>query len=118
VLSLLALLTPAQPAGVLLRSERGAASLPQIIVPTVEFPDATVAEFVQLIGDKVVGNMQWSEPAMRMRVTCSEAVKLKRFRLAHQEKLTALERLILFAQASQTVVEVNDMAIHVRACNE
>lgn len=109
---------PNQPAGVLLRSGPGASSLPQVIVPVVDFPDATVTEFVQLFGDKVVGNMQWSEPGMRMRVTCSEAVKHRRFRLEPQEKLTALELLTQFAQASQTVVEVNNMTIHIRGCDE
>ncbi|WP_038158596.1 hypothetical protein [Verrucomicrobium sp. BvORR106] len=109
---------PNQPAGVLLRSGPGASSLPHVIVPVVDFPDATVAEFVKLFGDMIVGSMQWSEPGMRMRVTCSEAVKHKRFRLEPQEKLTALELLTQFALASQTVVEVNEMTIHIRACDE
>lgn len=109
---------PIQPAGVLLRSGPGASSLPQVIVPVVDFPDATVAEFVQLFRDKVIGNMQWSEPGMRMRVTCSDAAKHKRLHLEHQEKLTALELLTQFAQASQTVVEVTAMTIHIRACDE
>lgn len=109
---------PNQPAGVLLRSGPGASSLPQVIIPVVDFPDATVAEFVQLFGDKIIGNMQWSEPGMRIRVTCSDAVRHKRIHLEPQEKLTALELLTQFAHASQTVVEVNEMAIHIRACDE
>lgn len=108
----------ALPSGVLLSSEQGAASLPNVMVPAVEFTDATVEEFTKMIGDKVLGNMQWSKPGMRFQITCSQAVKAKRFTLKHREQLTALEVLTLFALASNTIVEVNDMSIQIRGCDE
>lgn len=106
---------PSSPSGVLLTSEQGASSLPQVLVPSMEFTDATVEEFVTMFGDKALGNMQWSAPGVRFQITCAPEAKARRFTLNHREQLTALEALTLFALASRTVVEVNDITIHIRA---
>jgi hypothetical protein len=97
--------------GVLLRSRQGAYALPKVIVPTAHFEDATAGEFAKYMEHIVLGNIHWTEPGMRYRVTCSDAAKNRRFSFGKEKDITALELLMEFALGSGTIVTVDDLKI-------
>lgn len=97
--------------GVLIRSERGASSLPSIIVPSVALHNETIEVFARYLENKILGNAQWSDRGRHIKVNCRPEVRAKVFSLAHESSLSALELLIMVANETQTLIVVDEWEI-------
>ncbi|RBP39604.1 hypothetical protein DES53_10931 [Roseimicrobium gellanilyticum] len=80
-------------------------------MPTAHFEDTTAGELAKYMEEIVLGNIQWTKPGMRYRVTCSDAAKNHRFSFGEEKDVRALELLMEFALRSGTVVTVDDLKI-------